>query len=278
MGDDFTRHQREWLLQVTKDKSLPASCTRLASLLALEYMNRTKLCAWPTVPTLAKALGVTTRAVTNQIGWLVEAGHLRVDHDRGRGHSNFYRWQLKGAENLPDAEVLENRNRGSGKTNAKEESRFKKTGTATSSKPEPPFQKTRTEVPTEPSEEPKEKPTEEPSEGTQAKKQPGGSGVRKGKKRTVMPNGYTITADLLRFAEEHGWDSSRAKDEFDRFADYHRAKGSVFADWDASWRTWVRNGIKFDSERRRQRGTARGNAQTVVDGALSYANGGNQDD
>jgi hypothetical protein len=86
-----------------------------------------------------------------------------------------------------------------------------------------------------------------------------------------------MTAAHLEFAEAHGWDSSRAKDEFERFADYHRAKGSVFANWDAAWRTWVRNGIKFDSERL-QRGTARGRGQTVVDGALSYANGRNQDD
>jgi hypothetical protein len=277
MGDDFTRHQREWLLQVTKDTSLPASCTRLASLLALEYMNRTKLCAWPTVPTLAKALGVTTRAVTNQIGWLVEAGHLQVDHDRGRGHSNLYRWRLKHAENRPGGDVLENENRGSGKTNEKEEFRFKKTGTATSSKPEPPFQKTRTEVPTEPSEEPNEKPTEEPSEGTPAKSRPGGSGVRRGKRRTAIPSDYTITAAHLEFADAHGWASSRAHDEFEKFSDHHRARGNAFVDWDAAWRTWVRNGIKFDGERP-QRGRARGNAQTVVDGALSYANGRNQDD
>lgn len=92
-----------------------------------------------------------------------------------------------------------------------------------------------------------------------------------------MPNGYTITTVHLRFAEEHGWNNGRAHEEFDKFSDYHRAKGSVFADWDASWRTWVRNGIKFDSERL-QRGTARGRGQTVVDGALSYANGRNQDD
>jgi hypothetical protein len=108
MADEFTRHQREWLLQVTKDASLPASCTRLANVLALKYMNRTKGCAWPTVPTLAKTLGITTRAVTNQIGRLVEAGHLRVDHDHGRGHSNVYRWRLKHTENRSGGEVLEN--------------------------------------------------------------------------------------------------------------------------------------------------------------------------
>jgi len=31
----------------------------------------------------------------------------------------------------------------------------------------------------------------------------------------------------------------------DAFIDFHRAKGSVFKDWTAAWRTWVRNEIKF---------------------------------
>jgi DNA-binding MarR family transcriptional regulator len=107
MGDGFTRDVCGWLLQIAEDATLPDSCCRLANVLALKYMNRKKRCAWPTVPTLAKILGVTTRAVTNQIGRLVEAGHLQVDHDRGRGHANFYRWRLKQAENRPGAEVLE---------------------------------------------------------------------------------------------------------------------------------------------------------------------------
>jgi hypothetical protein len=275
MTDGFTRELCRWLLQVAEDATLPDSCCRLANVLALKYMNRTKGCAWPTVPTLAKTLGITTRAVTNQIRRLVEAGHLQVDHDRGRGHSNRYRWLLKHAENRPSAEVLENRNPGSSKANRKEESRFAKTGTATSSKPEPPFRKTRTEVPTEPSEEPNEKPTEEPSEGPPPKRKPGGSGVKKEKKRTVMPS--TMSPAHLKYAEEQGWDSSRARSEFDQFLDHHRSKGSAFVDWDAAWRTWVRRGIRYDTERR-QRPTAHNPGMTLVEAALSYANSERQDD
>lgn len=29
--------------------------------------------------------------------------------------------------------------------------------------------------------------------------------------------------------------------ELQKFSDYHRAKGSVMADWQAAWRTWVGN-------------------------------------
>jgi hypothetical protein len=34
-------------------------------------------------------------------------------------------------------------------------------------------------------------------------------------------------------------------DEFDRFLDHHRAKGTMFVDWEAAGRTWLRNTIKF---------------------------------
>jgi hypothetical protein len=34
-------------------------------------------------------------------------------------------------------------------------------------------------------------------------------------------------------------------EEAEKFQDYHRAKGSSFADWDAAFRTWVRNAEKF---------------------------------
>lgn len=34
-------------------------------------------------------------------------------------------------------------------------------------------------------------------------------------------------------------------DEVDKFEDYHRAKGSIFADWDSAFRNWCRNADKF---------------------------------
>ena len=37
--------------------------------------------------------------------------------------------------------------------------------------------------------------------------------------------------------------------EADRFRDYHLAKGTTFKDWDAGWRTWVGNAIKYRNGR-----------------------------
>lgn len=35
-------------------------------------------------------------------------------------------------------------------------------------------------------------------------------------------------------------------DEFVKFCDYHRAKGSTMKDWDAALRTWIRNAAEFN--------------------------------
>lgn len=40
-----------------------------------------------------------------------------------------------------------------------------------------------------------------------------------------------------------------AQDMFAAFKNHHAAKGSLFADWDAAWRTWVDNQVKWDTQR-----------------------------
>jgi hypothetical protein len=58
-----------------------------------------------------------------------------------------------------------------------------------------------------------------------------------------------------------GRDLGRAFAEFERFENYHRSKGTRFADWRAAWRTWCSNGAKFDRERAQHQGG------TVIDEA-----------
>jgi hypothetical protein len=38
--------------------------------------------------------------------------------------------------------------------------------------------------------------------------------------------------------------------ELEKFRNHHAAKGSVMADWQAAWRTWVGNAVKFSSSHR----------------------------
>jgi len=59
------------------------------------------------------------------------------------------------------------------------------------------------------------------------------------------PEGFGMTEDLAKFATEKGLMLEQIAEEFAAFRDYHVSKGSVFKDWSAAWRTWVRNSVKF---------------------------------
>lgn len=50
----------------------------------------------------------------------------------------------------------------------------------------------------------------------------------------------------VKFAQEHGV----AQTELARFINYHQAKGTLSADWAASWRTWCINAQKFRQQER----------------------------
>jgi uncharacterized protein YdaU (DUF1376 family) len=50
----------------------------------------------------------------------------------------------------------------------------------------------------------------------------------------------------LDYAKQHGFDKAGSLALAEAFADNHRSKGNRMADWDAAWRTWVRNEIKFN--------------------------------
>lgn len=51
-------------------------------------------------------------------------------------------------------------------------------------------------------------------------------------------------------------DGLDADAEAERFRDHHAAKGSTFVDWDAAFRTWLGNSLRFSSDRAGPRGSA----------------------
>lgn len=65
------------------------------------------------------------------------------------------------------------------------------------------------------------------------------------KRRHQLPDDFIITDSLKQYATQNGIDESRIDSVFSHFCDHHRAKGTVMLDWDAAWRTWVRNDRKF---------------------------------
>ena len=77
---------------------------------------------------------------------------------------------------------------------------------------------------------------EGPAKGT-------GKKVRKG----PMPADFSKTPGLLSYAAKQG--VFEPEQEFEQFADYHAARGTLFLDWLAAWRTWVRNAVKFQARK-----------------------------
>jgi hypothetical protein len=60
--------------------------------------------------------------------------------------------------------------------------------------------------------------------------------------RTRIASEWQPSADGLAYATERAIDA----EEIEAFRDYHLAHGSLMADWDAAWRTWCRNAVKFN--------------------------------
>jgi hypothetical protein len=67
--------------------------------------------------------------------------------------------------------------------------------------------------------------------------------IRGKKLVSPMPEGFHLNEKSREFATKHGF--LRCDFMFDQFKAHHRAKGSLFADWEAAWRTWVLNQVKF---------------------------------
>ena len=62
-------------------------------------------------------------------------------------------------------------------------------------------------------------------------------------RKTKLPDDFAVSPRIMELAREHGWPDPRQ--QLDAFRDYHLAKGSLMADWEAAFRTWLRNAPKF---------------------------------
>jgi hypothetical protein len=69
---------------------------------------------------------------------------------------------------------------------------------------------------------------------------------------SAAPETFPITEAMRAWAQEHV-PGVHVERETAQFLDYHRAKGSLFKDWTAAWRTWMRNAAKFQAERAKGR-------------------------
>lgn len=55
----------------------------------------------------------------------------------------------------------------------------------------------------------------------------------------TMPEDFALSEADCQFARRRGVTDPQIRTEFERFTNHHRARGNVFKDWSAAWRTWV---------------------------------------
>jgi hypothetical protein len=66
----------------------------------------------------------------------------------------------------------------------------------------------------------------------------------KTKRRTGPPDAFPVTPEMQTWASSRGFNGDLNR-ETEKFFDYHRSKGSLFASWPAAWRTWVNRAVDF---------------------------------
>ena len=63
-------------------------------------------------------------------------------------------------------------------------------------------------------------------------------------KKTRLPDEFEVTQHMIELAKAKGWPDPRT--EVEAFKDYHLAHGSLMLDWQACFRTWLRNCSRFN--------------------------------
>lgn len=76
-------------------------------------------------------------------------------------------------------------------------------------------------------------------------KEEGKPSSKKTSRRCRLPDGWVPSQRNVGDAHSQNFTDKEISDEARKFRDYHSAKATVFADWDAGWRTWLGNARKF---------------------------------
>lgn len=71
---------------------------------------------------------------------------------------------------------------------------------------------------------------------------------KKSKKATSIPDPYRLPIEIAEVLQEK-YPSLDLPEQRDAFVDFHTAKGSVFKDWNAAFRNWCRNAVRFAEPR-----------------------------
>ena len=81
---------------------------------------------------------------------------------------------------------------------------------------------------------------------------------KKKKRACQLPQGWVPNEKNIEDAKKLDFTDWEIENEGNQFRDYHHAKASTYVDWDACWRTWIRNAIKFGRRTGAQNGRGMG--------------------
>lgn len=97
----FTARVFQFLTGVAKDRELPPSAEAIAIVLSQFFNRKHGGSAWPSLETIAEAIGINKSTIWRTLKQMERRGHLRIDWgQQGRGHSSQY-WMAAGqAEKL----------------------------------------------------------------------------------------------------------------------------------------------------------------------------------
>jgi hypothetical protein len=74
---------------------------------------------------------------------------------------------------------------------------------------------------------------------------------KKKEKQTFFPEDFAVTPEMFDWAVEQGLKPANIKPVTLHFKDHHESRGNKFVDWNAAWRTWMRNSVGRFAEQRR---------------------------
>lgn len=190
-----------------------------------EWANDEGIC-WPSHDTIARRVGVSRRQVIRIIEQLEEKGIVvRVERKQ---HSNVYQLRcdiamshVTSRADVADVTPMTHQD-------------------VTSSAPDVTSSTSRCDIAMSP--EPLEPPIEPPIEPPV---------IAHAKKACQLPDGYGPPVELVQWAvRDLGLASGDVWMETDKFRDYHLSKGSLFKDWNAAWRNWMRKAVEYGAQRR----------------------------